>query len=266
MTTDTDAAPVLELRGASFSHPHAPRVLDDVSLALSPGDKVALLGGNGSGKTTLLRLLVALERPETGQLLLDGVPVGKRARDRDRMRRAVQLVLQEPDDQVFSTSVAADVSFGPANLGMPADQVDQRVTQALAAVGVSELAERAPHLLSFGQRKRVALAGVLAMRPRVLLLDEPTAGLDPAATTALLGTLDSLADQGVAVLMATHEVDTAWRWATDAAVLCGGTLTRGPVHRILVREDLVECARLEMPWGAVIQNKWNRRVLRASEL
>ncbi|MBB1023169.1 energy-coupling factor ABC transporter ATP-binding protein, partial [Dietzia sp. DQ12-76] len=229
---------VLALRGARFSYrrldalgDHTHTVLDGADLTIPAGARLALLGGNGSGKTTLMRLLVGLNRLDAGELELDGERVRDRRADRTRLRQSVQMVLQEPDDQIFATTVRADVSFGPVNLGLDRAEVADRVDEALAALAITDLADRVPHHLSFGQRKRVALAGALAMRPRVLLLDEPTAGLDPLSCEDLLAALESLRAAGAAILMATHDVDLAWAWADDAVVLSGGALVRGPVHR-----------------------------------
>ncbi|MBB1026560.1 ABC transporter ATP-binding protein, partial [Dietzia sp. DQ11-38-2] len=230
---------VLALRGARFSYrrldalgDHTHTVLDGADLTIPAGARLALLGGNGSGKTTLMRLLVGLNRLDAGELELDGERVRDRRADRTRLRQSVQMVLQEPDDQIFATTVRADVSFGPVNLGLDRAEVADRVDEALAALAITDLADRVPHHLSFGQRKRVALAGALAMRPRVLLLDEPTAGLDPLSCEDLLAALESLRAAGAAILMATHDVDLAWAWADDAVVLSGGALVRGPVHRV----------------------------------
>lgn len=263
---------VLALRGARFGYRclaaggHTHTVLDGVDLEISTGEKLALLGGNGSGKTTLMRLLVGLNRLEAGVLTLDGEQLRDRRADRTRLRQSVQMVLQEPDDQIFATTVRADVSFGPVNLGLELAEVTDRVDEALAALGITDLADRVPHHLSFGQRKKVTLAGALAMRPRVLLLDEPTAGLDPVSCDELLTVLDSLRSSGTAILLATHDVDLAWSWADEAVVLAGGSLTRGPAHRLLVHEDLLASARLTTPWGAAVSRSLSRTVRRPRDV
>ncbi|QGW23260.1 MULTISPECIES: energy-coupling factor ABC transporter ATP-binding protein [unclassified Dietzia] len=264
---------VLALRGARFSYrrldalgDHTHTVLDGADLTIRAGARLALLGGNGSGKTTLMRLLVGLNRLDAGELELDGERVRDRRADRTRLRQSVQMVLQEPDDQIFATTVRADVSFGPVNLGLDRAEVADRVDEALAALAITDLADRVPHHLSFGQRKRVALAGALAMRPRVLLLDEPTAGLDPLSCEDLLAALESLRAAGAAILMATHDVDLAWAWADDAVVLSGGALVRGPVHRVLQDEGLLAAARLATPWGAAVSRRLGRTVVRPGEV
>ncbi|PAY21950.1 cobalt ABC transporter [Dietzia natronolimnaea] len=264
---------VLSLRGARFSYrrvdPSGARsqtVLDGVDLMIPAGATMALLGGNGSGKTTLLRLLVGLNRLEVGELQLDGEKVRDRRADRTRLRQSVQMVLQEPDDQIFATTVRADVSFGPVNLGLDRDEVARRVDGALEALAIADLADRVPHHLSFGQRKKVALAGALAMRPRVLLLDEPTAGLDPYSGAELLEALEALRGGGTAILMATHDVDLAWAWAEEAVVLSGGALTRGPAHQVLRDEALLAAARLATPWGAAVSDRLGRTITRPEEV
>lgn len=264
---------VLALRGARFGYrrldssgSHIQTVFDGVDLEIGSGEKLALLGGNGSGKTTLMRLLVGLNRLHSGVVELDGDQVRDRRADRARVRQSVQMVLQEPDDQIFATTVRADVSFGPVNLGLEHAEVTERVDDALAALGITDLADRVPHHLSFGQRKKVTLAGAVAMRPRILLLDEPTAGLDPVSCDELLAVLDGLQRAGTAILLATHDVDLAWSWADEAVVLSGGSLTRGPAHRLLDDEDLLASARLTTPWGAAVSRHLSRTVRLPSDV
>ena len=248
---------ILAARGIGFRHPGV-QVLSDVDLEVFAGERLALLGANGSGKSTLLRLLAGAIRPTSGHLEFDGSPCSYGRRGRNHLRRRVQLVLQDPDDQLFATSVAADVSYGPVNQGLPEGEVRVRVDEAMAAAEVADLADRVPHQLSYGQRKRVALAGELAMRPVVLLLDEPTAGLDPAATRNLLGTLAGLHDRGVAVVMATHDVDVAWAFAARAAVLVDGGAVTGDAADVLLDPVLAQRARLSLPWAPMVARALGR--------
>jgi cobalt/nickel transport system ATP-binding protein len=245
--------PVLvALRGVSFAYEDGPAVLSDLDFGVREGRALALLGRNGSGKTTLMRLLSGGLRPRSGELTVEGRPVSYDRKGLTGLRTTVQLVVQDPDDQLFAASVAQDVSFGPLNLGLPDDQVRIRVDEALAALGVSALADRPTHLLSYGQRKRTAIAGAVAMRPRVLILDEPTAGLDPDGQERLLATLDGLRRSGTTVVMATHDVDLALRWADDAALLTPAGARTGPVAAMLARTDLLEQAGLRLPWGIAV--------------
>ncbi|MFF5360175.1 energy-coupling factor ABC transporter ATP-binding protein [Streptomyces scabiei] len=245
--------PVLvTLRGASFAYEDGPVVLDGLDFEVCEGRALALLGRNGSGKTTLMRLLSGGLRPRTGELAVEGRPVTYDRKGLTRLRTTVQLVVQDPDDQLFAASVAQDVSFGPLNLGLSDTEVRARVDEALGALGIGALADRPTHLLSYGQRKRTAIAGAVAMRPRVLILDEPTAGLDPDGQERLLATLDGLRRSGTTVVMATHDVDLALRWADDAALLTPSGARTGPVAAMLARTDLLRQAGLRLPWGIAV--------------
>lgn len=245
--------PVLvALRGASFAYEDGAAVLSALDFEVHEGRALALLGRNGSGKTTLMRLLSGGLRPRTGELAVEGRPVTYDRKGLTRLRTTVQLVVQDPDDQLFAASVAQDVSFGPLNLGLSDAQVRARVDEALGALGISALADRPTHLLSYGQRKRTAIAGAVAMRPRVLILDEPTAGLDPDGQERLLTTLDELRRSGTTVVMATHDVDLALRWADDAALLTPSGARTGPVATMLARTDLLQQAGLRLPWGVAV--------------
>lgn len=269
---DDDGAPdardaeVLGVQGVGFGYPRGPKVFDCVDLSLRPGQRVALLGANGSGKTTLLRILVGLTTPSAGTVRLDGTPLGRSRAERTRLRTRVQMVLQEPDDQIVGATVRADVSFGPANLGLDRAEVVSRVDEAMAALGIADLAERPPNHLSFGQRKRVAIAGAVAMRPGVLLLDEATAGLDPRAVADLLDTLTALSQAGTVVVLATHDVDIAWAWSAETLVLGGRSVRLGPTCELLTDDALLTSARLTMPWGAAVSRHLNRIVLRPSDI
>jgi cobalt/nickel transport system ATP-binding protein len=212
----------LETRGLTFAYPGHTGGLRDVSITVQAGRRTALLGPNGSGKSTLLLHLAGILPPAGGSLLLDGTPLGRDARSLSRWREAVGLVFQNPDDQLFGPTVSADVAMGPRNLGLPSDLVQHATHEALACLHLLALAERPIHALSAGEKRRVALAGVLAMRPRILLLDEPTAGLDAAAEANLLAALDARVEVGTAVVMATHDVALAREWADEVVVMIDG--------------------------------------------
>ncbi|MHC3450703.1 energy-coupling factor ABC transporter ATP-binding protein [Streptomyces prasinus] len=241
-------APVA-LRDASFAYEDGPPVLTGLDFEVREGRALALLGRNGSGKTTLMRLLSGGLRPSGGELAVAGRPVRYDRKGLTRLRTTVQLVVQDPDDQLFAASVGQDVSFGPLNLGLSDTEVRARVAEALAALDITALADRPTHLLSYGQRKRAAIAGAVAMRPRVLILDEPTAGLDPDGQERLLATLAGLREGGTTVVMATHDVDLALRWADDAALLTPSGVRTGPAAAMLARTDLLAAAGLRLPWG-----------------
>ena len=219
------AWPVFELQGVGFRYPDGPQGLHDCSLRLARGRRHALLGANGAGKTTLLQQLNGLLRPSAGQIVFDGQPLDASRAGLRALRQRVGLVFQNPEHQLFSAQVFEDVSYGPLNLGLDEATVRERVRAALADVGLSEQALAPVHQLSFGQKKRVCLAGVLAMQPEVLLLDEPMAGLDAPMQLALTTLLDGLVARGVTVLLSTHDIDFAYAWADHLHLMQAGRCT-----------------------------------------
>lgn len=232
----------------SYAYPCGPAALSGAGLAVPAGSRLAVLGANGSGKSTLLRCLSGAIRPRTGQVRVDGRPVDYSRAGLRRHRQTVQLVTQDPDDQLFSASVVADISFGPLNLGLPEPEVRARVEETLDLLAITHLRDRATHHLSYGERKRVAIAGAIAMRPCLLALDEPTAGLDPAAVTDTLAALDRLHAAGTALVLATHDVDLALAWADQIAVVLEGTVRQGDPTTLLADTALTARARLHTPW------------------
>ncbi len=222
-------------------------VLRDLDLEVPAGARMALLGANGSGKTTLLRTIAGAHRPSAGRVLLDGEPVRFDRAGLREHRRRVQLVLQDPDDQLFSADVRQDVSFGPLNLGLSETEAAEATDSAISAMGIEHLADRPTHQLSYGERKRVVIAGALAMNVDVLLLDEPTAGLDPAGVEALLQTLGEINARGTTLVFSTHEVDNALAFATHAAVMTDGRLRQGALVELLSDAELLAAARLRQP-------------------
>lgn len=238
----------VRLAGLHFAYPAGPPVLAGADLSVPHGGRLAVLGANGCGKSTLLRCLSGALRPDRGQVLVDGQPVDYSRAGLRRHRQTVQLVTQDPDDQLFSASVSADVSFGPLNLGLTEPEVRARVDEALDLLAVTHLRRRPTHQLSFGERKRVAIAGAVAMRPCVLALDEPTAGLDPAAVTDTLEALERLRRARTSLVLATHDVDLALAWADEVAVVVSGQVRQGEPQRLLADAALVAEARLHVPW------------------
>lgn len=222
-------------------------VLRDAGLDIPPGERLALLGANGSGKTTLLCTLAGAIRPRSGSVQVDGVDVDYRRRGLRAHRQTVQLVAQNPDDQLFAADVFRDVSFGPLNLGLPETDVRRRVAHVLSVLSIDDLADRPIHELSYGQRKRVAIAGALAMEPCVMLLDEPTAGLDPQGVDEMVAALESLRLDHTTVVISTHDVDFALQWADSVAILVNGQVRHGSPPMLLADHDLVAAARLRQP-------------------
>jgi cobalt/nickel transport system ATP-binding protein len=240
--------PIIEMQAVGHAFADGSSGLRDCSLALGRGRRHALLGANGAGKTTLLLHLNGLLRPTAGRLLLDGQPYDYGRSGLTQLRRRVGLVFQNPERQLFSAQVEEDVSFGPLNLGLDADTVRARVKAALDAVGLGGHARRAVHHLSFGQKKRVCIAGVLAMAPDVLLLDEPMAGLDAPMQDELTALLDRLAARGTTILLSTHDIDFAYGWADDLHLMAGGrVIASGPAQAVGADVDALEAAGQRPP-------------------
>lgn len=231
------------------------RVLRGLDLNIPPGQRLALLGANGSGKTTLLRALSGSLRPTLGAVCVDDVALSYGRAGLRAHRQVVQLVTQDPDDQLFAADVFRDVSFGPLNLGLSEHEVRERVAHALAVLAIEDLSDRPIHELSYGQRKRVAIAGALAMRPWVMLLDEPTAGLDPQGVDEMVGALEALLADNTTVVISTHDVDFALWWADSVAVLVDGQLRHGNPDQILADTELVAEARLRQPIVTQLANE-----------
>ena len=239
---------ILSAQGLRFTYPGGIRALDGLDLDVPAGGRLAILGPNGAGKTTLLMHLNGTLRPDEGEIRLDGGSVAYDRRSLMRWRATVGLVLQDPDDQLFAGTVYQDVSFGPLNLGLGEGEVRDRVDEALAAMRIDGLARRPIHMLSFGQKKRVAIAGVLAMKPKVLVLDEPTGGLDPHGVAHLLAALGHLVETGTTIVYATHDVDLACAWSDTAAVFAEGKVVGcGRPEEVLADGELLRRAHLRLP-------------------
>jgi cobalt/nickel transport system ATP-binding protein len=239
------------LQAISLHHhyPGGVPALKGLDLSITQGRKLAILGANGAGKTTLLLHLNGSLKPSSGEIRLDGQPVAYSRAALAAWRRRVGLVLQEADDQLFAASVGEDVSFGPLNLGLSEEEAAGRVAEALESLRITDLAERPTHMLSFGQKKRAAIAGALAMRPEVLLLDEPSAGLDQHSTTHLLAVLGKLSEGGTTLVFTTHDVDLAFAFADEVALFDQGkVLAQGDALAILSDEALLKTARLKPPF------------------
>lgn len=235
--------------------------LDGINFSVRPGERVVLLGANGAGKSTLFKHLNGILKSTSGQVLVKGQPVNK-SNIRD-VRRTVGVVFQDPDDQIFSPTVAQDVAFGPMNLGLPLDVVERRVKRALEMVRLTGYEDRAPHHLSGGEKKRVAIAGILAMKPEVLILDEPTNGLDPGAAERLMRLIMEMnKNLGITMIIATHEVDLVPGFAQRVCVMSRGTIIgEGTPMEIFGRPDLMAKTHLRLPVVAQLMKQ-----LREAEL
>jgi len=244
--------PALEIRGLSYSYPDGTRALEGIDLKVFEGERVALVGPNGAGKTTLLLHLNGLLRGE-GQIMVFGRPLDRRSLW--TIRKEVGLVFQDPDDQLFMPQVFDDVAFGPLNLGLPEAEVRERVAEALRIVGMEGAAERPPHHLSLGERKRIALATVLAMRPRLLALDEPTGNLDPKGRRELIALLQRL--KGT-LIIATHDLELVLELCPRAVLLYQGKVVADGLARELLGDERLMLAHgLEVPLSLRLARLYN---------
>lgn len=237
--------PAIRIRGLSYTYPDAQVALQGIDICIDPGERVAILGPNGAGKTTLMLHLNGILTAESGDISISGIPLTpKTVKD---IRRRVGLVFQDPDDQLFMPTVAQDVAFGPANFGLTGQALASRVHAALAAVSLTDYAHRNPAHLSGGQRRRAALATVLACEPDILVLDEPSANLDPLARRELAETLATLS---ATMLIVTHDLPYAAQLCNRAVVIDHGQIVADDaMATVLSDTELLAAHRLELPWG-----------------
>ena len=242
------SVPTIAVEGLGFSYPDGTKALHSVDLHIHPGERVALLGPNGAGKTTLILHLNGIHMPQRGSIAVSGLEL---SRDNVmEIRRRVGIVFQDPDDQLFMPTVRADVEFGPRNLGLEGAELDERVEGALEAMEVADLAERPPNHLSFGQKRRVAIAGVLAIEPAILVLDEPTSNLDPASRRELATALRAL---DTTLLVVTHDLPFALEMCPRTLVIDKGQIVaNAATSEILRNDELLKQHRLELPYGFAI--------------
>jgi cobalt/nickel transport system ATP-binding protein len=244
----------LEVKGLAYAYPDGNQALFGVNLNIERGERVALLGPNGAGKTTLVMHLNGILKAGLGTVAVGGLEVDTDNKETlQEIRQRVGIVFQDPDDQLFMPTVREDIAFGPINMGITGSDLEDRVMEALFLVGMADYADRPPHHLSFGQRRRVAVATVLAMKPEILVLDEPSSNLDPASRRELADILRSL---DVTLLMVTHDLPYALELCQRSVILSQGTIVAdGNTFDILCNEALMAENRLELPFGFEPKNQ-----------
>ncbi|WP_457612463.1 ATP-binding cassette domain-containing protein [Methanocaldococcus sp.] len=239
---------ILETKDLYFSYPDGTEVLKGINFKAKKGEMIALLGPNGVGKTTLFLHFNGILRPTKGEVLLKGKPIRYDKKSLLEVRRTVGIVFQNPDDQIFAPTVKDDVAFGPLNLGLPKEEVERRVKEALKAVGLEGIEDKPPHHLSGGQKKRVAIAGILAMNPEVMILDEPTAGLDPLGASKIMKLLYNLNKKGITIIISTHDVDLVPVYADRVYIMYDGKILKeGKTKDVFKDVETLRKANLRLP-------------------
>jgi energy-coupling factor transport system ATP-binding protein len=264
-TAASNTGPLVEVCALSFNYPDGPPVLDSIDLQIAPGEFVAIIGQNGSGKTTLAKHLVGLLRPVSGAVLLNG-------RDRSVMRPAetaaeVGYVFQNPDHQIFAATVEDEVAFGPRNFGLSSVEVQRRCDEVLRAVGLQDARELDPFLLSKGERQRLAVASVLALRPRLLILDEPTTGLDYREQRRMMALVTELNREGIAIVMITHTPWLVAEYARRVVLMRGGRkLFDGGVREFFAHDELLASSSFRAPEATELSRRFDTVALSPDEL
>ena len=250
--------PYLELENISFEYPNQTLALDQVNLSIKKGQKVAVVGENGSGKSSLFLCLCGIHHGQTGRYMLDGVEQKCKRKDKNKLFRKVGYVFQDPEVQLFASTVEKDISFGAINTGLKGKELESCVDEVLEMTQTRELRKKPPHQLSYGQKKRVAIAGVLACKPDVLLLDEPFAWLDNIQKKNTIQVLDDLHEQNKTIIISTHDINFAYEWADKLVVMKGGRIiASGHPKNLLEDESLLESSGLEMPLILQLSKKLN---------
>ncbi|MFM9533348.1 ATP-binding cassette domain-containing protein [Lysinibacillus sp. IITD104] len=238
-----------ELNQLSYAYADGTKALSDITLDIPKGKKIAILGHNGAGKSTLFQHLNGILKPTAGTIVFEGNDLEYSRKALKALRQKVGIVFQNADHQLFSGTVKQDIAFGPLNLGWSTEKTEEKIAWAVAQTEVKDLLDKPIHFLSVGQKKRVAMAGVLAMEPSVLLLDEPTAGLDNYYATQVLQYLAKLDDGERTILLATHDIPLAYEWADLIIVMeAGKIIYNGDPITLFYEDELLHRAHLERPW------------------
>jgi cobalt/nickel transport system ATP-binding protein len=239
---------MLEAKNIVYKYEDGTRALNDVSIKVEDNDMVALLGKNGAGKSTLFLHFNGIFKPDHGEILINGEPIDYSKKGLLDVRTKVGIVFQNPDDQLFAPTVQEDVAFGPLNMGLSQEEVEKRVTESLERVGMKGFERKPPHHLSGGQKKRVAIAGVLAMKPEIMVLDEPTSGLDPKGASHILHLLYELNNEGISIIISTHDVDLVPIYAKRIYVIKEGQIIKeGSPNEVFSDVKTIRGANLRLP-------------------
>lgn len=238
----------LSTENLSFTYPDGTRALKNINIEIEKGEKVAIIGPNGAGKSTLFSHFNGLTEPTSGCVKIEGKPISFEKDELLKVRQKVGIVFQDPNDQLFAPTVKEDIAFGPMNLGLSYDEVEKRVEDALKMVGMENYEDKTPHHLSGGQQKRIAIAGIIAMKPELMILDEPTAGLDPDGVEKVLNNMNQLNEEGMTLIISSHDIDMISKYADKIFVLYNGEIIEsGNKNKIFSDMELLKKAHLRTP-------------------
>ena len=238
----------LETKNLTFTYHDGAQALKNVNIKIKKGEKIAIMGPNGAGKSTLFSHFNGLSEPTSGHVEIEGEKIVFEREALLKVRQKVGIVFQDPNDQLFAPTVKEDVAFGPMNLGLEYEEVERRIKESLEMVGMAGFEEKTPHHLSGGQQKRVAIAGIIAMRPDIMILDEPTAGLDPEGVDKVLNILNNLNKEGMSIVISSHDIEMVNHFADKIFVLYGGEIiAEGDKHQIFSDKELLKKAHLKAP-------------------
>ncbi|WP_313151819.1 energy-coupling factor ABC transporter ATP-binding protein [Lacrimispora sp.] len=253
---------LLQAENLCYSYGQGKQVLEEINITVRKGEKIVVLGSNGAGKSTCFLNLNGVYRPDSGRILYRGKEIGKK--DLNELRKNVGIVFQDADNQIIASTVFAEVSFGPMNLKLPREEVKKRVEDALEYMNLSSMRDRPPHYLSGGEKKRVSIADIIAMESEVVIFDEPTASLDPVNVEMLEGVLDKMNKMGKTLLISTHDVDFAYRFADRAVIFAGGRIIAdGPIREVFEDEEVLNQANLKRPILLKVYNSLVRHCILA---
>ena len=239
---------ILEVENLYYKYPDGTEALNGINFKAEKGEMVALLGPNGAGKSTLFLHFNGILKPYKGNVLVKGKPIKYNSKSLLEVRKTVGIVFQNSDDQLFAPTVKQDVAFGPLNLGLSKEEVEKRVKEALKAVGMEQFENKPPHHLSGGQKKRVAIAGILAMEPEVIVLDEPTAGLDPIGASHIMKLLYNLNKKGITIIISTHDVDLVPIYANKVYIMSEGQIIKEGEPKVVFNDsEIIRKANVRLP-------------------
>lgn len=238
----------LSTENLSFTYPDGTQALKNINIEIEKGEKVAIIGPNGAGKSTLFSHFNGLTEPTSGCVKIEDKPISFEKDELLKVRQKVGIVFQDPNDQLFAPTVKEDIAFGPMNLGLSYDEVEKRVEDALKMVGMENYEDKTPHHLSGGQQKRIAIAGIIAMKPELMILDEPTAGLDPDGVEKVLNIMNQLNEEGMTLIISSHDIDMISKYADKIFVLYNGEIIEsGNKNKLFSDMELLKKAHLRTP-------------------